>query len=198
MTIPRLSPRAATWAATAALTGLFVAGLTIGSYAVGTDAQGTAATTGNAALQTLPYDPPPVQQNPLANPLVVSDKTVQAECSACHMAYPAVFLPARSWHAIMSNLSDHFGEDASLDPQTTQEIANYLIANAADADPRGARIMRAVDTSATPASISEMPWWQNIHGQMVARGVFKRAEIGSEANCVACHRGAAQGYYGDD
>ena len=55
------------------------------------------------------------------------------ECGACHWAYAPEFLPARSWQAITSNLSDHFGEDASLDPDTTGKIADYLIAHSADA-----------------------------------------------------------------
>ena len=34
----------------------------------------------------------------------------QEECGACHFAYDARFLPARSWEKIMATLDKHFNE----------------------------------------------------------------------------------------
>ena len=48
------------------------------------------------------------------------------ECAACHMAYPAALLPARSWTRIMSGLDKHYGSDASLEPETVQQISRWL------------------------------------------------------------------------
>ena len=57
----------------------------------------------------------------------VTDETVKTECSACHMAYPAGMLPARSWRALMGDLSNHFGEDASL-PEETRAAMKQILA----------------------------------------------------------------------
>ena len=62
----------------------------------------------------------------------VTNKQYQAECSACHMAYPPGLLPARSWQKLMGGLSNHFGDDASLAEQTRQALTEYLVLNAAD------------------------------------------------------------------
>jgi len=62
----------------------------------------------------------------------VTNALTLEECSACHMAFQPGFLPERSWRAIMKTLPDHFGEDASLSAEATQEISDYLAANAMD------------------------------------------------------------------
>ena len=38
---------------------------------------------------------------------------------------------------------------------------------------------------------------RNEHDEIPAQ-VFKRASIGSAANCIACHSGAEQGYFDED
>ena len=63
---------------------------------------------------------------------IVEDKTANAECSDCHMAYSPITLPQASWKKIFSNLSDHFGEDASLDDATTKHVMNYYVMNSND------------------------------------------------------------------
>lgn len=128
----------------------------------------------------------------------VADKTVQTECGACHMAYPAGMLPTRSWQALMSKLDDHFGESAALDAAVTKHITDYLVANAADAGGRNARSLRGVKADQTPLRITEMPWWIRQHQGEVRPSAFKDPRVKSKANCVACHRGAAKGYFGDD
>lgn len=55
----------------------------------------------------------------------------RAECAACHIAYPPGMLPAASWQHLMANLPRHYGTDASLDPGTVSELANWLAAGAA-------------------------------------------------------------------
>ena len=55
------------------------------------------------------------------------------ECGACHMVYSPQMLPQRSWEAMMSNLDNHFGDNAQLDEPTRADVLGYLLANAADA-----------------------------------------------------------------
>jgi hypothetical protein len=119
----------------------------------------------------------------------VTHPATQEECSACHMAYPAGLLPARSWGAIMGDLENHFGENAQLDETTRAEIEAYLVGAAA---PR----IRGVSSSATPLRISELPWFKREHNEEVSPRMLKRAK--SMANCGACHRGAERGYFEDD
>lgn len=123
----------------------------------------------------------------------VTDPATLAECSACHMAYPAGFLPARSWKAIMADLGSHFGENAQLDDATRAEIEAWLVANAADA---GGRRPRGIAADTTPLRISGLPWFKREHGGEVSPARLARA--GSMANCAACHRGAEQGLFEDD
>ena len=125
----------------------------------------------------------------------VTDETVKTECSACHMAYPAGMLPARSWRALMGDLSNHFGEDASLPEETRAAIEAWLTANAAS---DGSRIGRSMRDGDPVLRISETPWWVRAHRGEVSPAAFDSPKVGSKANCSACHRGAEQGYFEDD
>lgn len=126
---------------------------------------------------------------------MVADPTVKSECSACHMAFPPGMLPAASWERIMGNLSDHFGEDASLDDATTRAVRDWLSAHAA----RPSRWMEnAAEGGGAPIRITETAWWVAAHGEEVRPSRFDDPKIGSKANCAACHRGAEQGFFGDD
>lgn len=128
----------------------------------------------------------------------VRDATVQTECSACHIAYPAGLLPAGSWRALMAGLEDHFGENASLDEATAKHITDYLVANAADAGGERSGVLRGIPPGQTPLRISDTPWWIGEHRGEVRPGAFEDPRVGSKANCVACHRSAAQGVFEDD
>jgi len=63
---------------------------------------------------------------------VVDEPTAKKECSDCHMAYPPVLLAKSSWEKIFANLSNHFGEDATLDAATAKVISDYYIKNSND------------------------------------------------------------------
>lgn len=121
----------------------------------------------------------------------------QSECSACHFAFPAQYLPARSWHAIMTTLDNHFGEDATLDDATRAAIEDYLVANAADASgSRTSWMLRGIGDNDVVLRITEMPWWVRAHRYEVSQRAWNRA--GSKSNCTACHRAASSGNYDDD
>jgi hypothetical protein len=125
-------------------------------------------------------------------PIAVSasaQETFNKQCGACHMAYPPVFLPARSWKAITSDLAHHFGEDASLDKATTKIIADYLMANAADRAPGvPAGVLRGIGPDEVPLRITDTPFWNSVHGNIPA-AVIARPEVKTKSNCLGCHSG---------
>jgi mono/diheme cytochrome c family protein len=126
----------------------------------------------------------------------VTHELTLTECSACHMAYPAGFLPARSWTAIMHALDEHFGENAMLDNESRAAIEAYLSVGAADAGGRSSGLLRRVSPEQTPLRISELPWFVSEHrGEVSARQLEK---AGSMSNCASCHRGAERGVFEDD
>lgn len=131
-------------------------------------------------------------------PLAPANAKWKAECSACHMAYPAALLPERSWRKLMGGLDRHFGENASLDAGTAAEITAYLSSNAADRNGgrRGAKMMSGIGSGETPLRITETYYFRRKHRE-VAASVFKRPAIGSPANCSACHTGAESGSFSE-
>ncbi len=124
----------------------------------------------------------------------VTDAMTKKECGECHMAFQPAFLPARSWEKIMDNLSDHFGEDASLSKEKTEHIKQYLMANAADRR-WGSKMMRGIRKDWTPLRITELPYWKHEHEEEVPARAWKDPKVGSKANCKACHRYADTGIY---
>lgn len=137
------------------------------------------------------------EEGKLALPPVVNAKW-RSECGACHMAYHPSLLPERSWRKMMAGLDQHFGENASLDPQAAKEIGDFLAANSADRSEnrRAAQIARSIPASATPLRISETPYFVREHDE-IAASIWKRKSIGSPANCGACHKSAEQGDFSE-
>jgi len=123
----------------------------------------------------------------------------KTECGACHVAYPPALLPARSWERLMNGLTDHFGEDASLDAASVREITAYLVSESGDrrASRTGRKATNAVAPGETPLRITDTHWFRHQHDE-IAPGVWRRAAIGSAANCGACHKGATQGDYSEE
>ena len=138
----------------------------------------------SASIPALAYRVPPV-----------SDKVTQSECGACHMAYPAALLPARSWEAITSDLAHHFGEDASLDQAVVDGIKAYLMNNAGDVAGDGRGLIRGLPQEQAPLRITELPLWLRIHGNF-SPGTLKK--IGVAGNCSFCHQRAANGVFNRD
>ena len=112
----------------------------------------------------------------------------QQECAACHMAYPPGLLPAASWQRMMGSLNKHYGTDASLDAASASNISGWLKTNAGS--------YKRVSEEPPQDRITRSAWFLRKHrdGEVPA-GVWKRASVGSPANCVACHAQAAQGNF---
>jgi hypothetical protein len=116
-------------------------------------------------------------------PPVVHAATAK-ECGECHLAFPPALLPAGSWRLIMDGLNEHFGENAGLPPDTTASIREDLTTHAGRiGDPR---LMR----------ITEQPWFVREH--RYPPSVWQRPDVGSKANCLACHQRAEAGIFDDD
>jgi hypothetical protein len=126
----------------------------------------------------------------------VADPVVKAECGSCHLAYPPSMLPARSWTQLMAELKNHFGDDASLDTETTQRITRYLNDNAADTGGQhfGRKLMRGVALQNPPLRITELPKWVSEH-RKISPSEWKRKDVVSKTNCVACHVDAERGVF---
>ncbi len=131
-------------------------------------------------------------------PATGAQATMTKECGACHMVFPPQLLPARSWVALMDGLANHFGESATLDDATTKEVVDYLASHAADAPDGDKRYLRGLRTTEAPLRITDTPYWIRKHTGEVSPTAFESPKVRSKSNCVACHRGAAQGTFGDD
>ncbi|ABM36847.1 diheme cytochrome c [Polaromonas naphthalenivorans] len=111
------------------------------------------------------------------------------ECAACHLAYPPGMLPAASWKRVMAGLPKHYGTDASLDPATVKELSTWLGANAGT--------YKRVSEEPPQDRITTSSWFERKHRE-VAPDTWKRAAIGSRANCAACHTRADKGDFDED
>lgn len=132
--------------------------------------------------------------SPLGVAALPKHATWETECSSCHMAFHPSLLPAKSWAAIMAGLSEHFGEDASLDAAANKEIADYLVSHSAETwDSMAANRLRNVDP-ARPLEITATRFWMRLH-QDISPAVFSRKAVGAKQNCSACHQDAASGMF---
>ena len=118
-----------------------------------------------------------------------------SECGDCHTPYHPALRTAGTWDQLMDGLEDHYGEDASLDNETTAAITAYLIHNSA----------RTFDTEAanrigrmqTPSMrMTDTPYWKKRHRD-IKPAVFRSKGIGSKINCNSCHKDAASGRFDD-
>lgn len=127
----------------------------------------------------------------------VDNPLYAAECGSCHFAYQPGLLPERSWRKLMSNLSDHFGENAELAPEVQKLVTEYLVQNAGEYDggkiARG--ILRTVDAQAAPERITETDYFLRKHDELPPRVWRDNPKVGSMSNCSACHTKADNGNF---
>ncbi|MDD2829912.1 MAG: diheme cytochrome c [Sulfuricurvum sp.] len=128
----------------------------------------------------------------VAQPVTPQEKSTVAlytkECGACHMAYQPQVLPKRSWEKTMKMLDNHFGSDATLDPQDHKTIQNYLVSHASKND-------QMSDIKGNIAlRISETPYFIREHRE-VSKKMVTQPAVKSFANCNACHTQATNGSY---
>lgn len=122
------------------------------------------------------------------------DPTYAEECGSCHMAYPPSLAPNARWIAILANLSDHFGEDASLKPNVVAQIRAYLTTNAAEKwDTRAAHELQRSNPQ-DPLRLTATPFWIRTH-RGIPDSVFKSRAVGAKGACEKCHSDASMGRF---
>jgi cytochrome b len=122
------------------------------------------------------------------------DPTYVQECGSCHMAYPPSLSPSARWSAIMDSLQDHFGEDASLEPELMSRMRAYLTMNAAEKwDTRVAHELQR-SNSQDPLRLTATPFWIRMH-RGIPESVFKSRAVGAKGACEKCHSDASTGRF---
>ncbi len=119
----------------------------------------------------------------------------QEECGSCHIAYPAVLLPAKSWQKVIAGLEDHFGENAELDNQSRQAIENYLVQSSQSVNYR--KMLRNLGNQ-WPIRITQLPYFIHEHDEIPSRFIEGNDEVGSLSQCNTCHINAEQGDFDED
>lgn len=119
------------------------------------------------------------------------------ECASCHTLYPPTLLPKRSWEIMMADLENHFGDDASLEPEETQGVLDYLLANSAESSTSEASvyILKSLQNKDTIA-ITQTPFWKKRH-KNIDDVYFKSDKVKSRGNCKACHLDIEKGLIED-
>jgi len=124
-------------------------------------------------------------------------KAWEEECGACHMAFTPGMLPARSWVLMMEGLQDHFGEDATIEPDMARDITDFLVKHAADnpdASDVMKRIARSIPLQESPLRIIEGKMFKYYHDD-IPNSMWQREQISSRLNCISCHTRAQEGRY---
>lgn len=113
----------------------------------------------------------------------------EAECGACHLAFPPALLDARDWRQVMTQLDNHYGDNAGLDDKTRQAIETFLVRNAG-----GDKVSGAPLAKGEPPRLTATPWFKRKHHEVPVK-VWQDPKVKSPANCAACHTRAAAGSY---
>jgi cytochrome b len=131
--------------------------------------------------------------------LFVENELWLGECGeSCHGVFHPTLLPERSWVAVMAGLDEHFGDDASLDPDEVEEILGFLIANSAERSTTEAsqKILWTLEEGSPLVRITKTPYWLKKHSK-IEQNVYSRGSVISPSNCAACHRDASKGRFDD-
>ena len=120
--------------------------------------------------------------------VTAADPRYAEECGACHLAYPPGLLSRADTAQLFDGLADHFGDNASLDPQLSAELRAFALANAGWND-------AATAARGDAPRITTTPWFMREHDELPARLVTANPEVGSFGNCAACHTRAADGSF---
>jgi len=106
----------------------------------------------------------------------------KAECSSCHIAYPAKFLTAANWQSMMQTLNKHFGSNAEINATDRKTITDFLTRHAGSGSRHQARSLRISDTS----------WFKREHRE-ISKASWSNPAVNSPSNCTACHVNAERG-----
>ena len=121
----------------------------------------------------------------------------EKQCGSCHFPHQPVWLPERSWRALIDSLGTHFGESVALPQAARDEMLGYLSANSADKQQslRAVQVIASLKPGETPRSVSQVPYVSGIHGGYLDPAFRPRPGLKTLANCSACHTRAADGMF---
>ncbi|MCP4298403.1 MAG: hypothetical protein GY786_22690 [Proteobacteria bacterium] len=148
------------------------------------------------AIQIQPIDPG--AREPVPFDEAQNTKLWSSECGSCHQLFHPSLLPARSWEKMMLQLESHFGDDAYLEEEDQLKVTKFLVSNSAETSDFEAayKIRNSLAEGATPIAISVTPYWIRKHDD-IAPEIYRRSDIKSAANCLACHQDAESGRFED-
>ena len=140
-------------------------------------------------------------QSPADSPRVAADDPRwRAECGSCHTAFPPALLTAPAWRQVMNALDRHYGTDASIDAKTAAEIGAFLERNAGKgrraAPPAAASKVAGAALGPPLPRITGSAWFAKEHREVPA-STIARKDVGSLANCAACHTAADRGDFSE-
>lgn len=129
----------------------------------------------------------------------VNNQLYIKECGSCHFPYQAGLLPSNAWNKMMTNLENHFNSDASLNEADLQTLSKYLNDNSAEKNmqyKRSNRIVSSLAKNQIPDSISTTPYMIKKH-EDIRKDLITQNEVKGLFNCMACHKTADKGIYGE-
>jgi hypothetical protein len=129
----------------------------------------------------------------------VNNQLYIKECGSCHFPYQAGLLPSNAWNKMMTNLENHFNSDASLNEADLQTLTKYLNDNSAEKNmqyKRSNRIVSSLAKNQIPDSISTTPYMIKKH-EDIRKDLITQNEVKGLFNCMACHKTADKGIYGE-
>jgi cytochrome b len=131
-------------------------------------------------------------------PKLADNAQWRSECGSCHLAFHPSLLPRRSWQRIMAEQDRHFGSDLALDATTSAALLAFLVDHAADlheSEP-AFKIDASLKSDAVPLRVTETPYWIDKHHE-ISDAQWQLPQVGSKANCAACHLDADAGTFED-
>ncbi|MDO6827517.1 cytochrome C [Poseidonibacter sp. 1_MG-2023] len=98
----------------------------------------------------------------------------------------------------MSELENHFGDDASLEKEDYNNVLAFLLKNSAEEVTMEAskKILDSIGNKDIIA-ISQTSFWKKRH-EDIPKSIFKHEKIKSKANCKACHTDIERGLIEDE
>ncbi len=132
----------------------------------------------------------------------VTNKRYLEECGSCHFAYQPGLLPTKSWEKLLNEkaLSDHFGDNAELEPDVLKEIRDYALQNASETShyKLASKVTVATENGEAPLRITEVRFIKRKHHDIPEKMIKGNNEVKSLSNCNACHTQAEKGVYDPD
>ena len=114
------------------------------------------------------------------------------------LCIPPTLLPKKSWEVMMSDLENHFGDDASIDDESNKNILAYLVKNSAETSSMESswNFLNSIGDKDIIA-MSDTIFWKETHKD-IPKELYNHKNIKNKANCKACHSDIEKGLIEDE